>query len=433
MKNPFIIQYDDKNMLKDTIINQKNEKTQLLSKSYVERERTAEAQKHIENDLIKVVTGPRRAGKSVFSLLLLKEKPFVYLNFDEESLIKVKDHNEILKEIISVYGETKFLLFDEIQNIADWELFANSLHRQGYNLLLTGSNARLLSKELATSLTGRHVPIEILPFSFREFLKAKQFNYSGDELKVLEIKGKLLNYLGIFMINGGFPELVVKDLDPKGYLDTLLDSLLFKDIVKRYHLRFPQKIYDLLLYLINNPCSEISYQRLSRTLGFNSAMTLEKYLGYLEEAYLVFTLGRFSFKTGERLRSPKKIFVVDNGYVAAKAVSFSPNYGKLMENLVFTELVKKGSKPNRDLFYYKTRNQKEVDFALKEGVKITKLIQVCHDYSNVDTQQREVKSLVEASGELNCDDLTIITWDQAGEETFKGKKIILMPLWQWLI
>lgn len=213
-------------MLKETISKQKQDKERLLSLPYVERSRQKYAQKWLSSDLIKVILGPRRAGKSVFALMLLKSRSFAYFNFDDESLPGEEKINldELITELKLAYGDTKYILFDEIQNLPNWELFANRLHRGGYNLVLTGSNASLLSKELATHLTGRHIPIEILPFNFREVLKAKQYEVTPDKLLLPNEKAKLLEYITQYMTNGGFPEVVTKGIDPRGYLDVLFDA-----------------------------------------------------------------------------------------------------------------------------------------------------------------------------------------------------------------
>jgi len=420
-------------MIKDVLLKQKKELEDLLAKQYIDRQQTTYAKKYIENDLVKVVVGPRRAGKSRFSAHLLKDKMPAYVNFDDENLVKITDYDELIKEIYTLYGDKKHLFFDEIQNLPSWELFINKLHRQGYNILLTGSNAKLLSKELATSLTGRHIPIEIMPFNFKEYLRAKEFIFNEDVAAIPELKGKLLHHLSGYMTNGGFPELVVKNLEPKGYLDTLLDSLVFQDIVKRHRLRMSESIYSLELFLLNNFASELSYRKIANQLGFSSVLTLQKYTKYLEEAFLVYILSRYSHKVGERLSSPKKAYLVDNGYIAAKAVQYSPNIGRLMENLVFSELLKMGYEPSRDLFYYRTRNSKEVDFILREGLNVKTLIQVVYRIDEMGTKQREVKALVEASDELRCDDLVVLTWDFESEELHDTKKINFVPLWKWLI
>ncbi|OGR42011.1 MAG: hypothetical protein A2X28_03330 [Elusimicrobia bacterium GWA2_56_46] len=254
-------------MIKEVLLRQKREMETLLAKPYVTRARSGYADRFAKDEVVKVVTGPRRAGKSIFSLHFLSGLHPAYVNFDDESLVKLKDYDEIIKELHACYGAAKHLLFDEIQNLPGWELFVNRLQRQGYNITLTGSNSRLLSGELATSLTGRHVPIEILPFSFVEFLAAESFNWNESDLSAPEVKGRLLNLMEHHLVNGGFPEVAVKKLEPRGYLDTLMDSLILKDIVKRYSIRLPGKIYDLQIYLLNNFASECSFRKLAARLS----------------------------------------------------------------------------------------------------------------------------------------------------------------------
>lgn len=420
--------------MKNIIIQQKQEKENLLSKNYVFREKFSFAQKFVDSDMVKVITGPRRAGKSIFSLLLFKNKQFGYLNFDDENLLKVKNYDELIKILFEVYGKVKYLLFDEIQNMQNWELFVNKLQRRGFNIIVTGSNAKLLSRELATVLTGRHIPIEILPFSFKEFLRAKNFELpSTQEQELPEIKGSILNNLNEYLKNGGFPEIVVKNIEAKTYLETLFDAVLLKDVAKRYNVRQIQKLYDLSLYLISNFSSEFTFTKLKNILDFTSVSTLQNYVSYLEETYLVFVLNRFSFKVKEQIKTAKKVYLVDNGLALAKSFQFSSNLGKLMENLVFSELLKRGFKPNQSIFYYKTRNQKEVDFVLKEGPKVNSLIQVCYEISNIDAQKREIKALLETSEELSCNNLLIITWDKEEEISINQRLIRFVPLAKWLL
>ena len=421
------------NMIKQTILQQKNEQSNLLKIPYIQRDNLDKVREQIDTPLIKVVTGPRRAGKSVFSLLLLKDKNFAYLNFDDENLVKAENYDEIVQAMFEVYPAPQYFLFDEIQNLPTWELFVNKLHRRNYNILLTGSNARLLSKELATTLTGRYLAYEILPFSFREFLEAKNIRFSKEDFTLPEIKGRFLNVFDEYLIKGGYPEIVTKGLDVKTYLATLFDSVLLKDIVKRYKVRFTSKLYDLATYLISNTASEFSFTKLKNILGFASVSTVEKYLGYLEESYLFFVLNRFSFKVKQQIKAPRKIYLVDNGFIEAKAFQFSPDTGRLMENLAFVEFIRRGYVPNLDLFYYKTRNNREVDFVVRRENRIEDLVQVSHASADQKTREREIKALREASEELDCRNLTIITWDKEGEEKVKDKVIRFLPMWEWLL
>lgn len=422
-------------MLKDIVSSQKLQREQLLTLSYIGRAKETFAKKWLDSNLIKVILGPRRAGKSVFSLILLKDRPFMYFNFDDERLPNAGGiaTDELMKELHAAYGQVKTVLFDEIQNLTGWELFVNRLHREGYNLVLTGSNAHLLSKELATHLTGRHIPIEILPFDFNEFLHAKKFQISEEYGALPQQRGELLNLMENYLVHGGFPEVVVNNVYPKDYLEFLFDALVFKDVVKRHRVKFSTQIANLGGHLINNFANLYTIRKILKILNLKSASTIEKYIKYLEEAYLIFSLLRYSPKSIQRIKSPRKVYAVDNGFITAKAIQHSPDKGKLMENLVFTELVKRGIKPNRDLFYYKTRNDREIDFVVKNGIDVTELIQVCYESINFDVEQREVKALIEAGGELKVKKLTVLTWDEKRAVEKDGMTIHFRPLWEWLL
>ena len=420
-------------MIKNTVIQHKLEKEKLISKDYVMREKLANAQELIESDLIKIITGPRRAGKSVSAFLMLKNKEFAYLNFDDENLLKTDNYDKILQALFEVYPGSKYIFFDEIQNLDNWEVFVNKLHRRGYNLILTGSNAKLLSRELSTSLTGRYIPVEIFPFSFKEFIKTRDLNASIQTQNVPEQQGNLLYLLEKYLSDGGFPEVILKKLEPSVYLETLYDAILFKDVVKRYKVKYSQKIYELSNYLRSNFAAEYSFSKLKKILDFRSTTTLQNYLGYIEEAYLVFILNRFSFKMKEQINAPKKIYIVDNGFCSLVSSRFSQDFGKLMENVVFIENLRKGLRANLDLFYYRTRNGKEIDFLVKNGIAVSQLIQVCYRTDKLETKEREIKALIEASEELSCNDLLIITWDYEQLDKFKGKEIKFVPLWKWLL
>jgi len=420
------------NLLFEIISRQKCVLEETLKKEYVPRTIFDSVKKLAKDDLIKVIIGPRRVGKSILSMLLIKDEPFAFLNLDDESLLpllkKMKNYNNLLDAMLAVYGKTKTILFDEIQNLDNWELFANRLQREGYNVFITGSNARLLSKELATHLTGRHYKIEVLPFNFKEYLCAKGFK--AENLS----KGELVNHVRNYMINGGYPEIVTKNIDPSIYLSTLFDSVMLKDIIARQKTRLSeQKFINISSYAINNFTGEFSYNSLKDITDIKSIETIQKYIKYLEDSYVIFTLNKFSNKEKERIKSPKKFYIVDNGFVLSKAVRLSADHGKYMENLVFSELLKRNFKPNNTLFYYKTRNNKEIDFLTRQGVKTDSLVQVCYDISSSKTEQREIRALLEASQELNCNNLLLITWDRDEKKEIKGKVIKYIPLWKWLL
>ena len=413
-------------MIRDIILIQKRELEKKLKENYIEREIDP---KKICNGLIKVIMGPRRAGKSFFaSHALSKMANFGYANFDDEKLVEVKDYDEIINSINDIYNNPEYLLLDEIQNRDKWELFVNRLQRQGYQLVITGSNSKLLSKELATHLTGRHLLINTFPFSFKEFLKLNK-----KELTEGEVKTKLISYLHY----GGYPEPLIKNLDYKDYLSTLFNSIIYKDIVKRFNIRSIRGIEDLAIYLISNIAKEYSYNTLSKMTRCKSVHTIEKYLSYLEEAFIFFKLSRFSFKVREQIRSGKKIYCIDNGLIHAKAFRLSSDMGRLYENLVAIELKKLEMNGEANIYYWKSRAHEEVDFVVKQGLKVKQLIQVCYDIGNIKTKEREIRALLKAGSELNCRNLLIITENYEAEEQvtwfgIKGK-IKFIPLVKWLL
>lgn len=359
---------------------------------------------------------------------MLEGLNFAYLNFDDERLVSTSDYDELLKAIRQVYGETKLILFDEIQNLPQWELFINRLHRRGFNVILTGSNAYLLSRELSTHLTGRYIQFQIFPFSFLEFLRAKEFAMD-EALELKERQGLLLGHLDGYLDKGGYPEIVVKDLDVKNYLTTLFESILFKDIVKKYSVRYTKKLSDLAHYLITNHSNEFSYTKLKNILEFRSVHTVENYTEYLTEAFLMFSVDRFSFKLKEQMRSPKKGYAYDTGVINAIKLKTGKDIGRLMENLVAIELMRRGV----EFYYYRSVNGKEVDFLIKRGPKVNELIQVCYDIDHHATRKRKLTSLAKAGKAIGCDHLTILTWDYKAEEKYSGERVNFLPLWKWLI
>lgn len=414
--------------MREIALAHKAERDKLSNGVYVPREGLSSARQNMENDLIKVIIGPRRAGKSVFAMQLLKGIDFAYLNFDDERLLDVTDYDDFIKAIRQVYGETNYLLFDEIQNLKDWELFLNRLQRNGFRIVITGSNAHLLSRELSTHLTGRFLQFQILPFSFKEFLHAKSFQID-DTLELKERQGSLLGYLDKYINIGGFPEVVTKHVEPRSYLPTLFESILFKDIAKRYNVRYSKKLYDLGYYLITNHSCEFTYTRLKKILDFRSVHTVENYVKYISEAFIVFVVDRFSFKLAEQIKSPKKVYSYDTGMAKSVRFAVTPDTGKFIENIVAIELLRRDIEP----YFYRTRNGKEIDFVIKKGSDINQLIQVSYDISEYATKKRELNALVKAGQELRCDNLTVITWDHCGEDLVDEQKVSFLPLWRWLL
>ncbi len=413
-------------MLHDRLLLQQRELNQKFAEFYVPREIVFP----LGQGLIKVLIGPRRAGKSTSALHWLRQQgaAFGYCNFDDEELVTVKDYQELVTELGVIYQQPRWLFFDEIQNLPNWELFVNRLQRQGYQLLLTGSNAHLLNRELATHLTGRHQQVIVFPFSFREFLKRRK-----EELTTHEIQQELQLYLQ----KGGFPEPLFKNLEEKEYLSTLYNSILYKDIVRRWNIRSYPALDNLSSYLFSTVAGEFSLNALRKITGIKSTLTLEKYLHALEEAFLFFRVPRFSFKARQIATLPKKIYSVDLGFIQAKAFTFTQNLGKIYENAVAIKLKKSELEGKLAFFYWKNQQQEEVDFVIKKRIRITQLIQVCVSLLEPRTWEREIRALLKASRDLHCKNLLIITKEKEGKEKaswfgIEGE-VSFIPLWKWLL
>ncbi len=412
-------------LVHDVLLVQKRELERRLSEKYVERKATL---KGLGSNLIKVIAGPRRAGKSFFAMHALDGLgSFGYANFDDERLVELKNYDEITEAVKSVYGNSKTLLLDEIQNLPKWELFVNRLQRQGFNLVITGSNSKLLSQELATHLTGRHASTNIYTFSFSECLRLEGAEFTSEEKR---------ENLREYSERGGYPEPRLKNLDTNDYVSTLFNSIIYKDIVKRHRVRSAAAVEDLATYLASNAATEYSLNAMSKVTRCKSVHTVEKYLRYLEEAFIFFSVNRFSFKAKEQAASNKKIYCYDNGFIAAKGFKTSPDYGRLYENLVAIELKRREAEGGAKIFWWKNPQKEEVDFVLKQGMKVIELIQVCYDPGNPKTKERETRALIKAGEQLRCKNLEVLTENYEAEETAswfgKTAKIRFTPLWKWL-
>ena len=413
-------------MIFDIIRGQRAEFEKKRIESYIPRQATI---KSFNSGLIQVIIGPRRAGKSTFLLHGIPGRHRIgYVNFDDEHLVDVENFDEIILAVDSIYDDPEVLLFDEIQNVSKWELIVNRLHRKGKQLVLTGSNSNLLGKELATHLTGRHLITHIFPFSLAEIVTLK-----NQDLKEADKKQLCHDYVS----HGGFPEPWVKSLNFKDYLQVLFDSVLFKDIIRRYRIRQPEALERLTTVLFAGIGSPVSLQSLTRSTGIGSLPTLDKYFGYLVETFLFFPVARFSWKVREQVQSNRKIYCWDNGFIEAKGFRFSPDWGKLYENTVAIELMKRISAKNLRIFYWMNVQGEEVDFVIQEGITVTELVQVCYQVESSVTKSREVRALLKASSDLRCQNLTVITHDLESEETFSwfgiSGTIRFIPLWKWLI
>ena len=411
--------------MKTIILNQRRERDELMSRPYLMRRSNQDTDLLLSSSLIKLITGPRRVGKSTQALLMLRDKNFAYLNFDNYSLLDAWDANLVMRMLDDVYPGYEYILLDEVQNLDGWDLWVSELYRLGKNLVITGSNARMLSSEMATVLTGKYLQVEMLPFSLEEF-----FDWNKLDLHMLKPEDITNSFVltDDYLRNGGYPEVVASRQLTRSYLDTLFDSIVWKDVAKRHNVRNVTDLNNLAMYLVSNFCNPVSANDLTTELGFSSVNTTRKYMDYLHEPYLFYYLSRYNNKLKLMKKAPRKVYVVDNGFVTSKAFSLSDNLGRLLENQVFIELVRRGYDVERTMFYYRSRNDKEVDFVLRKEAHIERLVQVCYDMSNPKTEKREVDSIVECAGELKCSNLVIVTDNDKRTIEKDGYKIDVVPI-----
>ena len=410
--------------MKTVIQNQRKERDRLLALPYLTRQTSYNLPLLLANHNIKLLTGPRRVGKSTQALLLLRDKNFAYLNFDDNRLIDLWDEDRVMQCLDEVYPNYEYLLLDEVQNLSKWDIWVSKLFRQGINMVITGSNANLLSGEMATLLTGRYIEIKMLPFGLNECMRWNGIDVNQDNTNDIE----KTSVIDSFIKYGGYPESVAQRSITDSYLQTLFDSIIFKDIVKRHKIRNIEDLNDIAAYLLSNFCNTLSFNDVAHSLGIASTSTTQKFMNYLHEPYLFYYLPRYNKKLQLMKKAPTKVYIVDNGFVNTKAFNLSENLGRLLENLVFIELLRQGYNTETSLFYYRSRNDKETDFIVRNGTHIINLIQVCYDLRNPKTEKREVDSLIECAEELKCQSLSIISYDEERTIEKKGFSIQVIPI-----
>ena len=411
--------------MKTIILNQRKERDELVSRPYLMRRNNQNVDLLLNSHLIKLITGPRRVGKSTQALLMLRDKNFAYLNFDNHSLLDAWDADLVMRMLDDVYPGYEYILLDEVQNLDAWDLWVSELYRRGKNLVITGSNARMLSSEMATVLTGKYLQVEMLPFSLEEF-----FDWNKLDLHSVNAEQQTDAYVLMddYLRNGGYPEVVASRQLTRSYLDTLFDSIIWKDVAKRHNVRNVTDLNNLAIYLVSNFCNPISANELTIELGFSSVNTTKKYMDYLHEPFIFYYLSRYNNKLKQMKKAPRKVYVVDNGFVTSKAFSLSENSGRLLENQVFIELLRRGYDVEKTMFYYRSRNDKEVDFVLRKETQIERLVQVCYDMSSPKTEKREVDSIIECAGELKCSNLVIVTNNDKRTIEKNGYRIEVVPI-----
>lgn len=360
-----------------------------------------------------IVSGVRRCGKSTLLYQLLQQRypNALYLNFEDPRLygFDIKDFTR-LDQIISAV-DTDMLLFDEIQIIPEWERYARQKLDEGMKLIITGSNASLLSKELGTKLTGRHVTKELFPFSYPEFIA-----FTAQEAT----SASVAEYLQV----GGFPEYVKQRVDD--ILNYVLEDILIRDIAVRHGIRDVDSLQRLTQYLISNIGKLITANRLKSLIGVGSTNTITEYLSYLEDSYLLHFIPKFDYSQRKQLVNPRKVYAIDTGLVNVNSASFTDDHGRLLENMVYLHL----RRQYKDIFYFSGKG--ECDFVAFHKGKMQVAIQVCY-HLNADNLDRELNGMVEALDFFNCQNGLLITHTQRDEFEKAGKRITVLPAHEYLM
>jgi uncharacterized protein len=409
------------------IVEEQKEEINLFDeKDWILREKVSDI--NIQSSLAQIITGVRRCGKSTLAWQALRLTNFAYLNFDDERFLNFSADrlNDLLEALYTVYGDFDYLLLDEIQNVEGWHLFVNRMLRNKMKVVLTGSNSNLLSREMASHLTGRYAAIELLPFSFIEFLAAKKIEITGTS--TAKGKGLAARHFTNYLTSGGFPE-VVKGEERKTYIANLFEAIVTRDIIFRYKIRNERTFREVAMWLSGNFAKELSYNRIKNIFGLGSENTAKNYVAYLEDAWLFVSLSKFSYKKQESLRN-RKLYITDTSFADLTGESGSENTGRLLENAVMLHLVRYRSRNLYEVFYYKTKI--EVDFVIYAGMKVWELLQVSVSIEDQKTRNREVKALIEASQQLACKKLTIITLNET--ETIENGDFIIhvVPVYDWI-
>jgi len=392
----------------------------------IKRDILAEILNWFNDNRVIILTGIRRCGKSTVLRQIMKNKEnFCYVNFEDERFLDFKSQDfESLNEIlIEIYNNPKIYFFDEIQNIEKFETFVRRLQDEGKKIIITGSNASLLSKEFGTRLTGRSKLFEIFPFSFLEYLRLKNIDIEKDwsykTQKRVEIKKAFNEYL----VLGGFPE-YLKTQD-KDYIKNIYENILYKDVIARYSIKKQKIMKELVSILVTNISSTFTYNAIKNNLGLSNSITVKEYISYMINSYFFFELSKFDFSLRKSLNAPKKIYLIDTAFNQI-GFNFSPNTGKNLENIVFIELKRR----KNEVYYFSEKN--ECDFIIKEDTKIIQAVQVCYNLTK-ENKNREVNGLLGALNKFKLKQGYIITFDQEEEFEQEGKKIKVIPIWKWLL
>jgi hypothetical protein len=429
----------EKEKLKELIIEHKEKflkKTEL-----VKREIQKDIAPLLNQREIIIITGVRRGGKSSLMRLIsndliekydILQDNILYLNFEDErfTYFDINDFEQVYEIFLELYHPVgrKYFFLDEIQNVKGWEKWLNRLYEfEDLKIFVTGSNATLLSSEIATALTGRNRQLIVYPFSFNEFLSLRNYSITEKDFYLREKRIEIKRLFDEYLKLGGFPE--VLKISDNTLLEQYLKDIIYRDVIARYSIRNIKEIKELTLFLASNIGTIQSYNNLREMINVKSLNTIKNYLEMLENVFLFFKIDLFSFSVKKQIYNPSKIYSVDSALSNAIAFKFSENMGHIYENIVFIELQRK----NKEVFYWKSKRGREVDFVIKSGLKIDEAIQVCFSFTDKKTRDRELESLLSAKNELNVDNLVMITEDEKGEEVIDGASVRIIPLWKWLL
>lgn len=387
---------------------------------------------NLKSKLAQVVIGVRRSGKSTLCFNALRKAGvhYAYANFDDERMeeLETKDLDNVLQTLYKIYGKFDYLFLDEIQNIDGWPLFVNRLLRQRIHIIITGSNAKPLSTELATHLTGRHHKIELFPFSFKDWCSIKEVDYTRLTTKN---KGLLSKAYDEYFRQGGFPELISGEENPKEYISTLIDNIISQDIKKRYKIRNIDALKRLAHHILNETPTLIVKDTLQNIIGIKSERTLGNYLMYLNQTYLISTISKYSSRSRERARNEKS-YAIDVAFMDKRENAFSgENLGWRLETIVYLELLRRKAGTENDIYYYQGRSA-EADFVVCDGNKTLAVYQVSYDISNDKTRKREIKGCIAGAKATKCDNIFLITDHESEVIEEDGYSIQVVPIWEWL-
>ena len=409
--------------------------------SLIYREILKDIQFYISSKEIIFITGTRRGGKSSLMKLictqLIKDTHIpltniLYLNFEDERFIElnVSDFNLIYEIFLGENDSNKksYFFLDEIQNIPGWEKWVNRLYEMHQiKIFITGSNRNLLSSEVASTLTGRNRVITNYPFSFREFLSYKKIKHDHSPIYLTEERARIKNAFQEYLKLGGYPE-VIKSNDPT-LLEQYFKDFIYRDILPRYTIRKNKAMRELCLFLASNIASVHSYKKLQQLVEAKSINTIKNFLEILEEVYLFFQVDLFDYSIKRQIYNPSKIYTIDTALSQSISFQFSKNLGHIYENIVFLEL----KRQNKEIYYWKDKEGREVDLAVRSGREIEEMIQVYYQMNNPDTRNREIKALIKAHQKFKKAKLTIITDDEEDSYRTDNVSIKMIPLWKWLL